>query len=55
MLNGPRLSQFCYQLVQMLEGDAPLSQYEPYEAAKFVAEGHRPYFKAKGYTAELRE
>ncbi|KAM7464486.1 hypothetical protein LguiA_032607 [Lonicera macranthoides] len=46
---------FAMILYEMLEGDAPLSQYEPYEAAKFVAEGHRPYFKAKGYTAELRE
>lgn len=39
----------------MLEGDPPLSNYEPYEAAKFVAEGHRPIFHSKGYTPELRE
>lgn len=41
--------------VQMLEGDPPLSNYEPYEAAKYVAEGHRPIFRAKGYTSDLRE
>ncbi|CAN6484488.1 unnamed protein product [Victoria cruziana] len=39
----------------MLEGDPPLSNYEPYEAAKGVAEGHRPTFRAKGYLSELRE
>lgn len=39
----------------MLEGDAPLSNYEPYEAAKYFAEGNRPTFRSKGYTSELRE
>lgn len=42
-------------LMQMLEGEPPLANYEPYEAAKFVAEGHRPIFRAKGFTPELRE
>lgn len=44
-----------FLLVQMLEGDPPLSHYEPYEAAKYVAEGHRPMFRAKGFTPELKE
>lgn len=39
----------------MLEGDPPLSNYEPYEAAKYVAEGQRPMFRAKGYITELKE
>lgn len=39
----------------MLEGEPPLSHYEAYEAAKYVAEGHRPHFRAKGYTSELKE
>lgn len=39
----------------MLEGDPPLSNYEPYEAAKYVSEGHRPMFRSKGYVADLRE
>ncbi|KAJ8445496.1 hypothetical protein Cgig2_031309 [Carnegiea gigantea] len=42
-------------LYQMLEGDPPLSNYEPYEAAKYVAEGHRPTFRSKGSIPELRE
>lgn len=46
---------FAMILYEMLEGDAPLSSYEPYEAAKYVAEGHRPTFRAKGYLPELRE
>ncbi|XP_020575671.1 serine/threonine-protein kinase STY46-like [Phalaenopsis equestris] len=46
---------FAMILYEMLEGDPPLANYEPYEAAKFVAEGHRPTFRAKGYTPELRE
>ncbi|RVW29181.1 Integrin-linked protein kinase 1 [Vitis vinifera] len=41
--------------VDMLEGDPPLSNYEPYEAAKYVAEGQRPMFRAKGYITELKE
>ncbi|KAF9626628.1 hypothetical protein IFM89_037421 [Coptis chinensis] len=41
-------------LYKMLEGDPPMSNYEPYEAAKYVAEGHRPIFRSKGYIPELR-
>uniref|UniRef100_A0A7C9CU31 Dual-specificity kinase n=1 Tax=Opuntia streptacantha TaxID=393608 RepID=A0A7C9CU31_OPUST len=40
---------------KMLEGDPPMSNYEPYEAAKYVAEGQRPTFRSKGSTPELRE
>lgn len=43
------------QLEQMLEGEPPFSHMEPYEAAKYVAEGHRPSCRAKGYIPELRE
>lgn len=39
----------------MIEGEPPLSHYEPYEAAKYVSEGHRPMFRAKGFVPELRE
>lgn len=46
---------FAMILYEMLEGEPPLSQYEAYEAAKYVAEGHRPHFRAKGYTPELKE
>ncbi|KAK4772136.1 hypothetical protein SAY86_013911 [Trapa natans] len=46
---------FAMILYEMLEGDPPLSNCEPYEAAKYVAEGHRPTFRSKGYIPELRE
>ncbi|GAB4829107.1 hypothetical protein Ancab_018770 [Ancistrocladus abbreviatus] len=46
---------FAMILYEMLEGNPPMAHYEPYEAAKYVAEGHRPMFRGKGYTAELRE
>lgn len=46
---------FAMILYEMLEGDPPLAGYEPYEAAKYVADGHRPTFHAKGYLPELRE
>ncbi|EXC20020.1 Dual specificity protein kinase splA [Morus notabilis] len=46
---------FAMILYEMLEGDPPLANYEPYEAAKYVAEGHRPSFRSKGYSHELRE
>ncbi|KAJ9549147.1 hypothetical protein OSB04_021690 [Centaurea solstitialis] len=46
---------FAMILYQMLEGDPPLSNYEPYEAAKQAAEGLRPTFRAKSYSPELRE
>ena len=39
----------------MIEGEAPFASYEPYDAAKRAAEGHRPTFRAKGYTPELQE
>jgi serine/threonine protein kinase len=45
---------FAMILYEMLEGDPPFSNYEPYEAAKYVAEGHRPVFR-KGHTNELKE
>ena len=38
----------------MMEGDPPFSNYEPYEAAKYVADGHRPVFR-KSHTNELKE
>ncbi|XP_027361246.1 integrin-linked protein kinase 1-like [Abrus precatorius] len=46
---------FAMILYEMLEGEPPFSNYEPYDGAKYVAEGHRPTFRAKGYTPELRE
>lgn len=46
---------FAMILYEMLEGDPPLSNYEPYEAAKYVADGHRPIFRSKGYLPELKE
>ncbi|RDY06286.1 Serine/threonine-protein kinase STY8, partial [Mucuna pruriens] len=46
---------FAMILYEMLEGEPPFSSYEPYEGAKYVAEGHRPSFRAKGYTPELRD
>lgn len=39
----------------MIEGEPPFASYEPYEAAKYVSEGHRPIIRTKGYTHELRE
>ncbi|KAL0336432.1 UNVERIFIED_CONTAM: Integrin-linked protein kinase [Sesamum radiatum] len=46
---------FAMILYEMLEGEPPLSHYEPDEAARYVAEGHRPSFRAKGFTPELKE
>ncbi|XP_057494318.1 serine/threonine-protein kinase VIK-like [Actinidia eriantha] len=46
---------FAMILYEMLEGNPPMSHYEPYEVAKYVVEGQRPMFRAKGYTSELRE
>ncbi|XP_075485224.1 serine/threonine-protein kinase VIK-like isoform X1 [Primulina tabacum] len=46
---------FAMILYEMLEGEPPLSHYEPYEAARYVADGHRPHFRAKGFIPELRE
>ncbi|XP_052187547.1 integrin-linked protein kinase 1 isoform X2 [Diospyros lotus] len=45
---------FAMILYEMLEGDPPFSHFEPYEAAKHVAEGQRPTFRARGYISELR-
>jgi hypothetical protein len=39
----------------MIEGDPPLANLEPYEAAKYVADGHRPTFRSKGCIPDLRE
>ncbi|KAJ6987593.1 integrin-linked protein kinase 1-like [Populus alba x Populus x berolinensis] len=47
---------FAMILYEMLEGEPPFSNFEPYEAAKYVAEGHRPTFRSKGFNVfELRE
>ncbi|KAL5179113.1 Integrin-linked protein kinase 1 [Glycine soja] len=46
---------FAMILYEMLEGEPPFSNYEPYDGAKYVAEGHRPSFRGKGYIPELRE
>ncbi|CAK7326130.1 unnamed protein product [Dovyalis caffra] len=47
---------FAMILYEMLEGEPPFSNFEPYEAAKFVAEGHRPTFRSKGFNVfDLRE
>ncbi|CAO2827336.1 unnamed protein product [Amaranthus hypochondriacus] len=42
-------------LYEMLAGEPPMASYEPYEAARYVAEGHRPSIKSKGFVPELRE
>ncbi|KAK4261058.1 hypothetical protein QN277_004109 [Acacia crassicarpa] len=46
---------FAMILYEMLEGEPPFANFEPYDAAKHAAEGHRPTMKAKGYIPELRE
>ncbi|KAB5544536.1 hypothetical protein DKX38_012648 [Salix brachista] len=47
---------FAMILYEMLEGESPFLNFEPYEAAKHVAEGHRPTFRSKGFNIfELRE
>ncbi|KAL6562496.1 hypothetical protein OROGR_003503 [Orobanche gracilis] len=46
---------FAMILYEMLEGESPMSHYEPYEAAKYLADGHRPMFKARGFISEMRE
>ncbi|XP_072971227.1 serine/threonine-protein kinase VIK-like [Typha angustifolia] len=46
---------FAMILYEMIEGDPPFSNHEPYDAAKYVAEGHRPTFRAKGHILELKE
>ncbi|XP_078160637.1 serine/threonine-protein kinase VIK-like [Carex rostrata] len=46
---------FAMILYEMIEGDPPLSNYEPYEAAKHVADGHRPSFRSKGLIPDLKD
>ncbi|KAF7828025.1 integrin-linked protein kinase 1-like [Senna tora] len=46
---------FAMILYEMLEGEPPFASYEPYDGAKYVADGHRPTIRAKGYLPELRE
>ncbi|GAA0184936.1 non-receptor serine/threonine protein kinase [Lithospermum erythrorhizon] len=46
---------FAMIFYEMIEGEAPLSGYEPFEAAKYLSEGNRPAFKAKGLVPELKE
>ncbi|KAI5387378.1 hypothetical protein KIW84_073490 [Lathyrus oleraceus] len=46
---------FAMILYEMLEGEPPFASYEPYDGAKYAAEGHRPIFRAKGYIPELQE
>ncbi|KAL7132795.1 hypothetical protein ABFS83_12G098000 [Erythranthe nasuta] len=46
---------FAIILYEMLEGEPPMANYEPYEAARYVSEGHRPAFRAKSFTPELKE
>ncbi|XP_078160305.1 serine/threonine-protein kinase VIK-like isoform X3 [Carex rostrata] len=46
---------FAMIIYEILEGEPPLAQLEPYEAAKCVADGHRPMFRAKGCNPELKE
>jgi len=41
--------------MQMLEGEPPFANLEPYDGAKRAAEGHRPSFRSKSYTNELVE
>nr|BAD94246.1 putative protein kinase [Arabidopsis thaliana] len=46
---------FAMILYEMLEGEPPFANHEPYEAAKHVSDGHRPTFRSKGCTPDLRE
>ncbi|GLT27620.1 hypothetical protein SLA2020_026040 [Shorea laevis] len=46
---------FAMILYEMLEGEPPFSNYEPYEAAKYVADGQRPLFRTKSYLPELKD
>ncbi|XP_019422305.1 PREDICTED: serine/threonine-protein kinase STY46-like [Lupinus angustifolius] len=46
---------FAMILYEMLEGEPPFANLEPYEGAKRAAEGHRPTIREKGYTPELIE
>ncbi|QCD82556.1 integrin-linked protein kinase 1 [Vigna unguiculata] len=42
-------------LYEMLEGEPPFANLEPYDGAKRAAEGQRPSFRSKGYINELQE
>ncbi|CAL9038738.1 unnamed protein product [Musa banksii] len=46
---------FAMILYEMLEGNPPFPNHEPYEAAKLVADGKRPLYHSKGYVQELRD
>ncbi|KAL8137795.1 hypothetical protein V2J09_003796 [Rumex salicifolius] len=46
---------FAMIFYEMLEGDAPLSFCDAYDAAIHFSEDHRPIFTAKGFTPELKE
>ncbi|KAG7547852.1 Protein kinase-like domain superfamily [Arabidopsis suecica] len=46
---------FAMILYEMLEGEPPFANHEPYEAAKHVSDGHRPTFRSKGCTPDLRD
>ncbi|CAL0331235.1 unnamed protein product [Lupinus luteus] len=46
---------FAMILYEMLEGEPPFANLEPYEGAKRAAEGHRPTIREKGYTPDLIE
>ncbi|KAJ3673386.1 hypothetical protein LUZ60_006760 [Juncus effusus] len=46
---------FAMILYEMLEGEPPLSNCEPYEAAKYVADGRRPSFRSKNHIPDLKD
>ncbi|KAE8732932.1 Emp24/gp25L/p24 family/GOLD family protein [Hibiscus syriacus] len=52
-----KVDVFSFAMIryEMLEGDPPFSNYDPYEAAKYAAAGHRPPFRSKSYIPELRD
>ncbi|GLJ51107.1 hypothetical protein SUGI_1088030 [Cryptomeria japonica] len=45
---------FAMILYEMFEGYPPFTSYDAYEAAKIVAKGDRPLFRAKTYTQEIK-
>ncbi|CAJ1939790.1 unnamed protein product [Sphenostylis stenocarpa] len=46
---------FAMILYEMLEGEPPFANLEPYDGAKRAAEGLRPQFRSKGYINELQD
>eukprot|EP01018_Ginkgo_biloba_P008976 Gb_36894 [translate_table: standard] len=46
---------FAMILYEMFEGVAPFANRDAYEAAKIVAKGDRPIFRARSYPAEMKE